>query len=308
MRRELRRSALVVPCARDQTRCRAGLSANRLDHLLSCVSTDNDENRQDRIPTPSRCYSGNVCHVRTCVCRYFIPSTSRTTLERTVALQVRHSKFWLLTRGLENGPAKDEIPPVIANAKWTSSQVSSRQASSSCLPQNSLALAEFFPWDMGKRLLKSQRILAYVPRRNNPMYVRTRETLSRTVNIALRQTVLPYIDTVHVMSSLASRSSQRVQEERGKEVKGRGNLRWILDGSSARLNGKGNMAVSPVLHGCFIVRWLSGCCFLPLLLRSLPVLFAISADCKILTLRYTCTYEHFGSTSDQPLTKSAYHG
>lgn len=46
--------------------------------------------------------------------------------------------------------------------------------------------------------------------------------------------------------SLVSRSLQRVQEEREKEVKGRGNLRWIIDGSSARLNGKGNMAVSLV--------------------------------------------------------------
>eukprot|EP00752_Nemacystus_decipiens_P018632 g16706.t1 len=73
-----------------------------------------------------------------------------------VSIGVRHSKFWLLTRGLDKGPAKDEIPPVLANAKWT--------------------------------------------------------------------------------------SSQRVQEEREKEVKGRGNLRWIIDGSSARLNGKGSMA------------------------------------------------------------------
>ncbi|CAM9635048.1 unnamed protein product [Ectocarpus sp. 6 AP-2014] len=72
-----------------------------------------------------------------------------------VSIGVRHSKFWLLTRGLEE-PSKDEIPPVLANAKWT--------------------------------------------------------------------------------------SSQRVQEEREKDNKGRGNLRWILDGSSARLNGKGKTA------------------------------------------------------------------
>ncbi|CAM9480076.1 unnamed protein product, partial [Hapterophycus canaliculatus] len=67
----------------------------------------------------------------------------------------RHSKFWLLTRGLEE-VSKDEIPPVLANAKWT--------------------------------------------------------------------------------------TSQRVHEERDKGIKGRGNLTWILDGSAARLNGKGKTA------------------------------------------------------------------
>lgn len=37
--------------------------------------------------------------------------------------------------------------------------------------------------------------------------------------------------------------AQRVHEERDKGNKGRGNLTWILDGSAARLNGKGNTAV-----------------------------------------------------------------
>lgn len=48
-----------------------------------------------------------------------------------------------------------------------------------------------------------------------------------------------------MLPSVVSQSSQRVQEERVQEVKGRGNLRWIIDGSSARLNGKGSMAVRP---------------------------------------------------------------
>ena len=37
---------------------------------------------------------------------------------------------------------------------------------------------------------------------------------------------------------------QRVHEEREKEIKGRGDLKWIMDGSSPRLNGKGSAAVS----------------------------------------------------------------
>ncbi|CAM9599866.1 unnamed protein product [Scytosiphon promiscuus] len=72
-----------------------------------------------------------------------------------VSIGARHSKFWLLTRGVEE-PSRDEIPPVLANAKWT--------------------------------------------------------------------------------------TSQRVHEERDKGFKGRGNLTWILDGSAARLNGKGKTA------------------------------------------------------------------
>lgn len=113
-----------------------------------------------------------------------------------------------------------------------------------------------------------------------------------------------------MLPSVVSQSSQRVQEERVQEVKGRGNLRWIIDGSSARLNGKGSMAVRPCdarLSACLVAT-------LSLLLHDVAAscaaaagLLVIAVVVVVLILYVLHIPEHPGKIGHQPLTAPDSH-